>query len=112
MNALALCMMWAGVGILVSVVSVPLILGWVPRNEMYGIRTPKTLASDRVWYPANRFGGAALALAGLFTVAGALVLLRFAPGMRLDTVAYIGLAICVIPLLVALVASFSRLAKL
>lgn len=51
--------------ILIIVASVPLVLGLVPRNRVYGIRTCKTLADDRLWYPANKFGGWALILACL-----------------------------------------------
>ncbi len=43
--------------LLFFVLAIPLILGLLPRNWGYGIRTRKTLSDDRVWYPANRFGG-------------------------------------------------------
>jgi uncharacterized membrane protein len=47
------------------------VMGKVRRNFWIGIRTPWTLASDRVWYATHRFaartmvGSAALALAAL-----------------------------------------------
>jgi uncharacterized membrane protein len=43
--------------VIIFVVSLPLILGLVPRNRIYGIRTRKTLSDDRTWYSVNRFGG-------------------------------------------------------
>lgn len=43
--------------ILILIVSIPLVIGWIPRNKFYGVRTRKTLSDDRVWYSANRFGG-------------------------------------------------------
>ncbi len=46
--------------VLILLVSIPLVLGIVPRNRVYGIRTCKTLSDDAIWYPANRFGGWAL----------------------------------------------------
>ena len=46
--------------ILILLFSIPLVLGIVPRNRVYGIRTCKTLSDDSVWYRANRFGGWAL----------------------------------------------------
>ncbi|TAN39941.1 MAG: SdpI family protein [Nitrospirae bacterium] len=52
--------------ILILVASIPLVLGIVPRNRVYGIRTCKTLSDDSIWYPANRFGGWALIAASLF----------------------------------------------
>jgi uncharacterized membrane protein len=46
--------------LLIFLASVPLVLGVVPRNRVYGIRTRKTLSDDSIWYRANRFGGWAL----------------------------------------------------
>ena len=46
--------------VLFIVLAIPLILGIVPRNWFYGVRTPRTLASDESWYPANRIGGVIL----------------------------------------------------
>jgi len=46
--------------ILILIASIPLVLGIVPRNRVYGIRTCKTLSDDGIWFPANKFGGWAL----------------------------------------------------
>jgi uncharacterized membrane protein len=43
----------------------PLVIGIIPRNRVYGIRTCKTLSDDSIWYPANRFGGWALIISCL-----------------------------------------------
>ncbi len=45
------------VPLLVLLLSVPLILGKMPPNGAYGFRTPKTVSSPDVWYPANRVAG-------------------------------------------------------
>ena len=50
---------------LMLVLAVPLVLGVVPRNRFYGMRTRRTLADDAVWYPVNRVAGAALMLASI-----------------------------------------------
>ena len=42
---------------IIIVAAIPLILGFVPRNRMYGVRTSKTLSEDSIWYQSNRFGG-------------------------------------------------------
>ena len=63
--------------ILIIVVSVPLIFGMIPPNGWYGFRTPRTISSDDVWYPANRVAGIALSLAGFVWLAAVFVL----PGM-------------------------------
>jgi len=44
-------------------ISVPIVLGMVPPNRFYGVRTRRTLSSDEIWYPANRHGGIAIAFA-------------------------------------------------
>ena len=42
---------------LIALISLPLVFGWIPRQGFYGARTAKTLSSDDIWYPANRFAG-------------------------------------------------------
>jgi uncharacterized membrane protein len=37
--------------------SIPLALGWIPKNRFYGVRTRKTLSDDRVWFAVNKLGG-------------------------------------------------------
>jgi len=44
------------------IVSIPLVLGWIPPNRFYGVRTRDTLDDDRLWFSGNRFGGAAILL--------------------------------------------------
>jgi uncharacterized membrane protein len=50
---------------LIFFVAVPLVVGLIPRNRIYGFRTQKTLADDRAWYPVNRFAGVVIILASL-----------------------------------------------
>ena len=45
---------------LIALLSLPLIFGWIPRQSIYGARTSKTLSSDDIWYPVNRFTGIVL----------------------------------------------------
>jgi len=51
------------VAAIIALVSVPLILGVVPPNRWYGMRTPKTLADRALWFSANRFAGWAFLVA-------------------------------------------------
>jgi len=44
-------------------IALPLILGLIPRNRFYGVRTPKTLSDNGVWYPVNRVAGVAMTVA-------------------------------------------------
>ena len=57
-------------GIAVMCVLVGNLMGKVRRNFFIGIRTPWTLASERVWYATHRFAGKSIVTAG----AAALVL--------------------------------------
>jgi uncharacterized membrane protein len=61
--------------ILILVVAVPLILGIIPPNHIYGVRTPKTISNAGVWYRANRAGGWMLLLDSLLY----LVIAAFVP---------------------------------
>ena len=54
-----------GLALLLVVLGVPLMLGKVKRNGIYGARFPATLADDRVWDLVNRKSGV------LFVVGGA-----------------------------------------
>ncbi len=45
---------------LIALLSLPLVFGWIPRQSFYGARTAKTLSSNEIWYPANRFAGITL----------------------------------------------------
>jgi hypothetical protein len=111
---LMLILLGLGTGLLFVALAVPLILGRVPRNLWYGFRVPKTLASDRVWYPANRYLGQRMFNGGRLTVAGSLVVwaLWAAFGLSEDVVAVAIVALLVLPVLVAMVRSFQFLKRL
>ena len=48
--------------------AIPMALGLVPPNRFYGFRTPKTMSSPAVWYPANRVSGWCIIAAGLLAI--------------------------------------------
>lgn len=39
------------------ILAVPLVLGWIPQNRFYGVRTKRTLSDKQVWLAVNRLGG-------------------------------------------------------
>jgi SdpI/YfhL protein family len=49
--------------LLIVAVAIPMILGVVPPNGIYGFRTSYTLSSEDVWYRANRISGIATVVA-------------------------------------------------
>ncbi len=58
-----------GMGLVVSLVSLPLIMRKVPMNHAYGIRLRKAFVSERNWYEINAYGGRLLLVFGLFLLA-------------------------------------------
>jgi len=99
-------------GVLLMGLAVPLIRGWIPRNALYGFRTPKTLASDEVWYPANWYSGRCLFAAGAAMLIGAVALRLFGAHLSKDAYAWTGLGVTMVPLLVALLKSLLFLKRL
>jgi uncharacterized membrane protein len=51
--------------LLISVIAIPLLLGLIPRNRWYGIRTPQALSDENAWYRSNRFGGWTFLFSGM-----------------------------------------------
>ena len=74
----------------------------VPPNSVYGFRTRQTLASPDVWFRANRFAGCALFIASGLTAAIFAARPEYASGQDL-----VGLIVLLVPLAIALVASFA-----
>ena len=64
---IASCMVFA-------IISIPLVLGVVPPNGIYGFRTAATQSSRAIWYPANAFMGWALLVAAVVSAAVLVVL--------------------------------------
>jgi len=78
--------LYIGSGLLLSALSIPLILGKIPPNGLYGFRVPQTLNNPDLWYPVNTYAGWRLLAAGLGTILVALIL-YFIPGITLDAFA-------------------------
>jgi len=64
---------------LTALIMIPMALGIAPPNGLYGFRTPKTLSSPNIWYPANRVSGWILIGASLLTICFNLILWRTHP---------------------------------
>ena len=107
-----LTLIYIGAAALLMGLSVPLIQGRIPRNALYGFRTPKTLASDEVWYPANWYSGRCLFAAGAAMLIGAVLLRLFGSHLSKDAYAWTGLGVTMAPLLIALLKSLLFLRRL
>ena len=92
---------------IIAAASIPLILGVVPPNNVYGFRTRQTLASRELWLRANRFAGLALFIAAAASAAVFLAMPELASGRSL-----VGLFIFVTPLIAAVGLSFAYVRRI
>jgi hypothetical protein len=92
---------------LIGLASVPLMLGLVPPNKYYGVRTRLTLGNPEIWFRANCFAGWALFVAALVST----LIYVAAPDYRSGR-SFPGLLAFVAPLAVALAATFIYLRRL
>ena len=91
----------AAVGLFVAAVSAPIWLGRVSPNRLYGFRTPRLVADERAWYPANKIMGRNLVAAGIVMAVAALALGAMTPaGVEPGIVGV--LSVVLMPLLVAM----------
>ena len=55
-------------------ISIPLILRKIPRNPVYGYRTPATLGDDKIWYEANAYFAWRFMISSILSACVALIL--------------------------------------
>lgn len=106
-----LLMLYVGSGLVLSGLSIPLILGRVPPNPVYGFRLPSTLCDPTLWFPVNRVAGKWLLVGGV-AIALAAVLFYLVPGIGVDRYALCELAVVIASLLAAVAASVIHLRHL
>jgi hypothetical protein len=95
---------------LFAALAIPLALRKVPRNGLYGFRTPKTLSDDAIWYEANAYFGWALLAASLVTAA-AIVTLYTVGGLEPEAYLKSSLVALVAPLAVATLLTFRHIGR-
>ena len=98
------------VGALFTGLGIPLALGKVPPNLFYGFRTPKTLSSPEIWYPANRSMGIDMTIAGIVITIASAVIAVACPD--LVVVAFANLGILLTTLVIVVVRGFAKLRRL
>ncbi len=81
-----LTLLYAVGGLGLMAISIPLALGKVPPNILYGFRVRATLEHADLWYPTNRYAGQRLFVVGLVSALFA-PLWRLLPGMTPDAYA-------------------------
>jgi uncharacterized membrane protein len=100
----SLILTYAAVGILLALVSLPLIGNKVRPNPIYGFRTRRTLSNPEIWYADNHYAGIQLFVAGICTALLA-VLLALIPGVNLLSYSTISAFAIIIILTVAVIRS-------
>jgi uncharacterized membrane protein len=77
-----LTMIYTAGGILLILLSIPLILRRIPPNPVYGFRVQWTMGDPELWYAVNAYTGKWLSLVGASSILGAIGFLNI-PGITL-----------------------------
>jgi hypothetical protein len=91
-------------GLLLILLSIPLILRKIPPNPWYGFRIRWTLEDPELWYSVNAYSGKWLVFVGLCAILGAIGL-AFIPGISLDLYAFGNLGIFAASFILAIIQS-------
>lgn len=112
MNPLTLLMLlFAGMGLLLVGISIPLIQRRIKPNFWYGFRTKRTLNDPTIWYEVNAYAGKRLLISGLTTTSAAIILYLI-PGLTVDGYT-LGITVFALgPLMIGLSQSFRYLNRL
>lgn len=88
-------------GLVVIMVCLPLYLGRIKRNIVYGFRIRKAFESEQNWYEINRYGAKSLIIWATFLMAVGIVCLYISPESVLTT-AKIGFISIIVPILLTI----------
>lgn len=91
-------------GMLLVILSIPLIAEKVPPNPYYGFRVSQTLDDPKAWYAVNKYAGKRLFWTGVIYVITAIGLYLI-PNLSVDAYALTCLAIFVFAFTVAMIQS-------
>ena len=105
-----LLIVYVTAGSLLISLSIPLYLGKIPPNPIYGFRVPKTLDNPKLWYKVNRYSARFLILTGVLSVLTA-ALLYLIPGISVDAYALGCLAAFSAVFIIGLAFSFRYMKK-
>ena len=79
--------MFIPTGLLLVVLSVPMICRWIKPNGLYGFRVKRTLENPEIWYAVNSYSGKWLLVTGIVEILASIGL-SFIPGISIDAYAY------------------------
>lgn len=104
--------LFAGFGLLLVILAIPMIMGRVPPNNLYGFRTKKTHSNPEIWYPANTYAGKWLLAWGVLMIVAALLLPWLLPDLTEDNYAALFVTLTLGGLLVVVFISWRYLKNL
>jgi len=107
----SLLIIYVGGGLILALISLPLIYGKIKPNSLYGFRIPATLEDPDLWYPVNQFAAKRLLITSLVIIAAAIGL-YFWPGISVDTYAYGFLGIFLAAFTIVIIQCLSYLHRL
>ncbi len=107
-----LVVMFAGMGLLLAALAIPLMQRRIKPNGWYGFRTPSTLRNPDLWYDANAYSGRLLIVYGAVIVISA-ILAALIPDITVDGYSMVMLVVTMlgISILLFLCWSFLRTYK-
>lgn len=102
------------IGLLLIVLGIPLLLGKIKPNNIYGFRTKKTISDEKIWYPANKYSGKLMVFAGIIIIILSIIFYIIYPYLNITQMQFllINLAVLFIPIFIMLMLSFAYLKKL
>lgn len=106
-----LALLYAGAGVLLVAISIPLIQRRIKPNPFYGFRVPKTYSNEQTWYEANAYSGKWLLGAGVVISISA-VGFALIPGITTDVYAWSVTGVALAALGLAVVQSFRYLNRI
>ncbi|MBI5351993.1 MAG: SdpI family protein [Chloroflexi bacterium] len=102
---------YTGGGLVLALISLPLIAGKVKPNPFYGFRVPLTLENPELWYPTNKFFAKRQLIVALVEVAAAIGL-YFYPNITIDGYALSVLPVFVVAFAIAFIQSWRYMKSL
>jgi hypothetical protein len=100
-----LLILFVASGVLLMLLSLPLLWGKIPPNGLYGFRIRATLENPTIWYAANKYAAKRMLWSSVCFVAAGLIL-YFVPGISVDGYALGCLFLFAFPFVIGLVQSF------
>ena len=102
---------YTGGGLLLALLSLPLIARKIKPNPYYGFRVSATLENPETWYTVNQYFAKHQLAAALIEIASATGL-YFWPGITVDTYALSVLAVFVVTFSIAIIQGWRHIKKL